>query len=299
MGFLSNGRTTIATIKQTKLIGKAGVGIYQLILQIELLIKSQNEFEAVLRNLSAEVKVINSDGNELLLGVADPERPYIENTRENHDLQSISNLRLLLSPYQLELIEEIRKGNDFEIKSKVNCEFYCKYFDERQDNYSSGVVEISKNINQSEWINVLEDMDYGKYLLLEVPFPEIINSKLPHNIHNEIKSAQEHFFKGHYDVTISKSRKVLELLEKLLNDDKEISKSMNSFKGNKDIRESMSKEERFYMIRKTVIHYTHLAVHSENDGNVSQFYRVEAQQILSMVISILTYFMNEFKSKIK
>ncbi len=297
MGFLSNGRTTIARIKQTKLIGKTGIGIYQFILQLELLIHSQNEFEAILRNLVAEVKVIDSDGKELLIGVAKPESPYIENTRKNNDIQSISNLRLLLSPQQVELIEEIRKGNDFEIKSKIYCEFDCTYFDERPNNYSSGQVEISRNINQSEWISVLENMGYGKYLLLEIPFPEMVNSNIPQNILNEITSAQEHFFKGHYEVTITKSRLSLELLSNLLGDSNLISKSFGLFKESKNERESMSKEERFYVIRKAILHYSHLSVHSEEDGNVANFNRVEAQQILSMTISILTYFMNDFRPR--
>lgn len=296
MGFLSNGRTTIADIKHINLIGKEGLGIYQLILQMELLIKSQNEFEAVLRNLSAEIVVVSSEGKELLLGVATPERPYLENTREKHDLQSISNLRLLLSHHQLELIEEIRKGNDFEIKSKIYCEFYSTYIDGRHDNNSSGSVEIIRNVNQSEWISVLESMDYGKYLLLEIPFPELSNSKIPQNILNEITSAQEHFIKGHYEVTITKSRLSLELLSNLLNDSNLISKSFGLFKGSKSERESMSKEERFYAIRKAILHYNHLSVHSEEDGNVANFNRIEAQQILSMTISCLTYYLTAYDS---
>ncbi|MEX2347712.1 MAG: hypothetical protein WD511_00710 [Balneolaceae bacterium] len=296
MSFLSDGRKIVADIKYTNIFGKKGVGVHQLIFQVELMLKAWKEFTTVLRNLSVEVIFVDKENNEHFLGIATPEKPFLEITPQENDREAYADLRLILSPHQIELIEDIRKGEDFRFKMKISCELNTRFFDDQSDINRSQVEEYNKIVNQSEWINALEKMDYGKYFLLEVPIPEVLNSKIPKNIHAELLSAQRHFIKGHYEVTVGKCRKVLELLDKLLADESKMSKSMNSFKGTKNVRDSMSKEERFYMIRKVVYHYTHLAHHSETDGSITQFSRIEAQQILTMVTSVLAYFVSEYGS---
>lgn len=191
------------------------------------------------------------------------------------------------------MIEDFRKGEDLNFRLNLSCELSTRFSDDRQDINISQTERFDRPVNKSEWINILENIGYGKYFLLEVPIPDGIESKIPNNIHSELKSAQSHFMKGHYDVTVSKCRKVLELLTKLLSDSSSLDKTMNLFL-DKALRPEMNKEERFYMIRKAIVHYAHLAHHSEKDGNITQFNRIEAQQILSMTISTLSYFISEY-----
>jgi hypothetical protein len=296
MSILADSNRIVLDINQVNVYGDKGVGVYQLIFHTNFFIKSWKEKECLIRDLKAEVNIKDHDNSYHFLGIASPKEAFVTKTFPESDIESDLNLVLLLYPHQVELIEKIRNSQDFFFKLKYSAETHARSLEDQANSVNSRTDAEEKTIpiTQSTWINCLESMGYGKYLLFEVPIPEAIDGRISKNIFNELKSSQQHFFQGHYNVTVSKCRNVLELLEKLLSDNNSISKSMNQFLESKS-RTKMNKEDRFYFIRKAVYHFTHLAHHSEERGNITHFNRIEAQQILSITTSVLSYFLNEYE----
>ena len=145
-------------------------------------------------------------------------------------------------------------------------------------------------VNQKMWIDVLKQMEYGQFMLFEIPVPSPEASKELGQALTYLEKAREHFWRGHYDEAVANCRKTLEELTNGLGDKTELEKSKQSYL-NRELREGMSIESRFLFLREVARHITHPAAHAGQSTNGPAFDRKDATFVISATAIILSRYL--------
>lgn len=134
-------------------------------------------------------------------------------------------------------------------------------------------ANVHYRLPQSEWIELLDRMEYARVLLYEIPWPKSDDDKLSEAI-SYFESARESFLSGSYTDAVAKLRKSLESAWSTISCEKLV--WSNKVK-NSESRGKMTLPERFLLTWNSIHHLTHPAAH--RSGNYS---RDEAHYILGM-----------------
>lgn len=284
MSIAYNGRF-VADIETRKINGQSGIGFYRLLFQVEINTSAWEDKIAVFREICGQVKLRAQSSAEFLLGTAHPEKPLIVDTRPTA-IRSQANFYIDLDDRQIDLIENLRKGGDLWFTLII-----------------SGVVDgphgphqvtdqsfVPLHVNQKTWIDVLKQMEYGQFMLFEIPLPSPEASKELGQALTYLEKAREHFWRGHDDEAVANCRKSLEELTNGLGDKTELEKSKQSYL-NRELREGMSIESRFLFLREVTRHITHPAVHAGQSTNGSAFDRKDATFVISATAIILSRYL--------
>jgi hypothetical protein len=284
-------RSIVMDLKQERVNGREGLGIYQLYFTFNYILRSWKDKHFTARNAWLVVHLKESRRKNYYIGTARPKKPFNHRTPtpERGSVDGQLTFVLDLTHHQIEEIEEMRNGHDLQFETTLQSEVITQDTVNNKQYTTTSESELRVNVNQSAWLKALQQMGYGDYLLFEIPIPEN-NTDVPEKILNHLSSARDHINKGHYDVTIQKCRFIFDRMKEFLKDKKAIGKANDMFcqGGRKD----MGKRERTNLIRNTIHHFTHLAhhPHEDNEGNDITFTRQDAVLILSQTASLVSYY---------
>lgn len=187
----------------------------------------------------------------------------IEKIRAGHDLSLIGDLRLLTDD----------GGGSREPKPLGR-------HDELQPN-SLWQSEINLNIPAVVWIKALDGMGFRRFLYLETTFPYDPDARDPLAV--RLKRARDAFDGGRYENCVSEVRHILTVLGERRSDIEAAVQAAEKYRGNRELRESMSLSERLLAVRKCLEHVAHFAHHPGEE----EFYRKSAKFCLTTLAATL------------
>ncbi len=279
MSIIYRDESIIAEFKSYDIFGSEGVGIYRLKFRLNYSTQSWPEKRFEFKNAKAEVYVKGASQEYKFLGQAEPEKPLFIVAASNVDNGDIF-FTINLNSQQLSLIEDIRRGDDLFFKILI--------LGEALGNSGSWSArdELLIKVNQREWIDALKQMNYGEFLLFEIPLPkDAVHEEIKAAI-DLLKQAQNHYLLGNYEDVVSTCRKAIESFNHGRNETEKLSEAVNIYSTNK---RNMSKKQRALFIREALRHFTHLAHHVSDTGEAVSFTRNEAGLALGMTAALLSF----------
>ena len=265
----------IAEVKRISVHGLPGVGGYTLAINLHLMVTA-SVTEVFLNNLSIRIEL--ADGSQRLLGIAIPDQAQPISISQ-YDNEKIVTFRLLLSPNQIEAIEALRNGSDIDLSISLLGNIV------NEVNSKKIQQQSTFKVNQQEWVEALNRMEYSLSFIYELTLPVTENQKDP--AVEIIKKAQYHLMRGHYDECVGECRMLLEAYPKTDEDNKALKLARNKLKGTQADRESMDVPERMLVLREALTNATNLAHHH----NISDGYsRDQARAIMGCTLSLLSAF---------
>jgi hypothetical protein len=215
--------------------------------------------------------------NRLRIGRAEAEFPVILTAHE-FDQSSLLSFELELSASSIERIEEIRSGGDIELVMRINCE---RIGDSRTVQHD----DVTFRVDQSRWIGVLGQMEYGTYLLCEIPIPLGEDAKRQ-NAWQTMVNARELQYAGHFSNSVVECRKALEMVANQY--DVDFDGPSGKYRGNRDDRMAMTKRERILNLYSAANHATQFGAHPNVESQTVDYSRREALLIFAVVASAIS-----------
>ncbi len=208
------------------------------------------------------------------LGVAVPEQPITFKPNANHQKSGLL-YEIILSKKSLEEVEKLRSGKNINFRIDISGEYH--------DDYNQLCVSesIRYESSQDEWIKALKSMGFKGSIIFELPM-DIDPTDDVKTALDVIKKAEEHLYYGKYDDVVAKCRIAL---DSIISDWGEIGSVRSSVKTN---RKGMTKQQRFFHVIDQIVHFTHLAHHTDEDGEYISFTRSEAVFVLGSTISAIS-----------
>jgi len=187
-------------------------------------------------------------------------------------------LQLDLSPYQIEIIEEKRRGGDLYLRLGLKILSASIREEGLFDGFSDETVYVRMppwgedlKIPQSEWVSMLGEMSYRRFRVFEIPIPEPPKETPIESSLKYVKEAIKSFNTGDYDDVLGNCRNAIEEFEKA---------DLNF----QEILKSESKAEKFNGIIRKVKDYSNLGVHPGVKIN-----RKDAEMILHFTLSTIRF----------
>lgn len=274
-----------ASLNISKPQGNKGLGFYQLIFPIKITMHNiPKEFTTTVTNISGTLRVqgIGSQSSPTLLGrliqqgATRPITTY-EYVSDNH-----TSLEVELDAKRIEAIEQIRLGGDL----TFSIDLYATA------NRGGSIEQLYRQpyqlaINQSDWIKVLESIDYQKTLLLEIPVPIGETNLAFTEAAKHLETAQKQMLLGHYREAVSACRDVLESMNHFSNDVGEPAPTS---------KRKRNKIERFSAIRISLQDLTNAAKHADETANLIEWNLADARASISMAATLLLWANEEYCS---
>lgn len=185
-----------------------------------------------------------------------------------------------ISYAQLEVFERERAGENFSVSVQASLRVLNQ----------QGVIEdwfiqghrLEKTAQ--EWLTILANAGYKKYLFQEMAFPADASAKAD-SVYHHLLRARELFDKALYRECIGNLRLAEENLRNKRTDKDAIDQATKLFKGSKEERESMSLRQRMLLLRNSVNNALHTAPHHDEPGE--SFDRETAKALLVIVSALV------------
>lgn len=258
MSITAGAGNVVVNFKFNRLNGFRLVGGYLVRFCIDYSMPAWPEKNFRLTNIQAHISV----GKEpRLLGRAFAESAVVLASTPYHQDNTLY-LDLILSPRQLEAIEETRQGNGLDFKLQI----FGELFDGLSYNNTSDIVHAV--VNQTSWIELLKELEFSNTVLLELEVAGLSEQNGP--AWKALRKAKEHLYNGHYDDVVASCRKAL---EGITHDKEELTRIRNIPLNE---RRKMSKRDRLINLLDALEHFTHPAHHLESSENSESYSRDES-----------------------
>lgn len=271
----------VAEVAVVHLYGCKGVGISQLRFSFQFQIPGVGDAQKVptrCGNLRARVLVGRIGSTPKVLGWAVPEA-VITLAPVVHGTESRLLFDLDLTSEQLHSIEELRSGGDLQFEIRVSGDATGPV----------GILQvydvIQKRVNLSEWSIVLRDLGYSEILVAGLELPNVEPESPLAAVVQFIRQANDSLHQGYYNVSVAQCRHAIDALYVLDDIQKLTIDSVEKFKSKKQL---MSKLERERFIGEAVRHYTHLAHHVDENGQMASFSRADATTVLALTVAAIS-----------
>lgn len=259
---------SIADIREQVVWLQRLLGGFELCFNFEVVVKQYGDQARWATILGARVGLSRgTTGTDL--GIALCVQPKFM-TQTNPGQRGALELRLALSPSQLNALEEIRNGGDLDFKLTLIFEAGNR---PGVQNEMNQLNELHARVSRSDWINQLNGAQAMNILLLEVPLPIQASADGQDDIGRSMRRAREHFLAVRYDDCVGECRKILEGLPNVSRKD-----VVELLKVN---RSEMSKEERDQSILFAMRNYCNLPHHPGS----FEYTRADAKLILILTAS--------------
>lgn len=270
MRIVSSASKIIAEIELNNLTGTPAVAGYLLRIHCKYSMPANTAGEPLLaQNIYANIKMENK-----LIGRAYPESPLTLQPKPDYMHTGTFCFEFLVTDQTINAVEKSRQGKSVIFQVELKGETY----DQHNKHWPTQDTELM-TISQSDWISVLQQMQYGKHLLFEVPLDLNPNSEQASAI-QAVEKAKEHLYYGHYDEVVSSCRKAMEYILKG-RELKQVRKSVH------EAPTKMNKADRLTSFYDAIYRIAHLAAHLEEDMDAAPFSRKEATMILGATASAL------------
>jgi len=265
----SNSGRYWATGNVKQIQGQRGLGFYRLTFLTVLNVEPGDS--AVGERLSTILTDISAGGRTLGRANAQPHQLPIVPASYAQERQV--NFELDLDRARLEAIENVRNGGDI----TFNITFFPTLADQsgqlRQTTAQGAFVA-----NQSTWAAVLEQMDYRKVMLLELPVPDAVQFPELAAAARSLAQAQQAMARGDHREAVGLCRDVLEEMMLALKDD-----DLIDFTGTRE----MDKAKRLRLLRRAARVFTHPARHKDQVAVAFEWDRIDAASTISMVAALM------------
>jgi hypothetical protein len=273
-----------ATWQINKIHGNKGLGFYQLIFPIAVtthgIPKEQSKISVTDISGSLNVKGIGSLSQPTLVGrlIVRHSSNSIIKTYEhvgNHHV----DLEIELDSKRIEAIEQIRLGRDLTFSINL-------YAIANQDGNSEQLYRQAYElpVSQSDWIKILENIDYRKMVLLEIPIPAGENNSLFREAVTHLENAQKQMLHGHYREAVSACRDVLESLNRSIDEGEPAQAS----------KKKRDKRQRFLAIQTSLHELTHAAKHVDEITSLIEWNLADARASISLAATLLQWASEEY-----
>jgi hypothetical protein len=228
----------------------------------------------------ARVALRTKGGGILDLGLATSDCAVVIRQGDNTHGDQFT-LRLVLQPYQIDLLEAARGGSDLNFKLK----FFARGStskSEPQDWEERGDMSLEVHVPESVWARQMNESKADQILLFEVRLPTGSEGALAHPAARHLVRAHQHLTGGNWRECVSECRQFAEEL----GGDK-LAPALDRLSSG---RKSMTKDEREMVLVAALQHYGHLAAHSESKHGELDFDRADAKLALSIAASLASHF---------
>ena len=214
------------------------------------------------RNVVGKVEV---GDKRIRLGTATPERPFIICPHKYPENSTIL-FELLLSTPQIESLERLRAGGSLDFALKLSGERSVGYTHTRED------TTVNFRVEQSKWVDVLQQMGYGIFLLCEIPIELGKDGKF-REAWAALDRARKLVYSGNFNSVVVECRIALEAAFKTVGLTERV---RSAAKKRSDDPMAMTKRERLLDLVGVVQHACQLSVHVDDAIQVVEYSRDEA-----------------------
>lgn len=141
-------------------------------------------------------------------------------------------------------------------------------------------------IEQSKWIKILEELDYGKIKIVELSIPVITPDTIFNRALKHFENGKKNLYLGRYNDVLTSCIHVIEELDKLINlDEKERKRKHN-------LRQKMGDEKAEALKKTKEVFYKNFLHFGEHQARpiLVTIYRPDAELALHFTLAILNYF---------
>ena len=180
----------------------------------------------------------------------------------------------------MERLEEIRSGGKLEFLLRLAAERIGQ----------NGLAVVDANIRvpvpESDWLQVLQQMHSGDYLICDIPIEYGSNESL-REAFAALDKARDLLYQGHYKNVVAECRTAIEATIKAFKLQKALSAAV---KEKQNAHRDMLKDSRILNLYDAVRHVTHLSVHIDAANQYVDFSRREAVLIYSATAACIATF---------
>ena len=275
--------TTIAEADFQKLMGAPAIGFYRLLISLKIINHFNEEHDSnkgIIKGISGELCLRKPDNVELLICRLHSVKGSSQLTFHRSDPSFQIQLEGDLDSVRISAIENLRLGQDLHLSLNL----FTTLVGSKKDDEEQSKTNIMFTATQSDWINVLNRMNYRKVILVELPDPENFSNLGLNNAVIHFENAKDYLTQGNNIEVVAECRKVLELVESVISSSARSPEGVKSqFKNDP----SLSKEQRLENVFRALKFVTHLAHHANEDSTIIEWHLVDAQSILSMTSTML------------
>lgn len=256
--------------------GAAALGSYLLRFSVSFTLAAwKTEFgsvESTFHNFHARAEL---EPDRLRLGCPRAEVPLVITAHEHQQSGTLA-FELQVPASIVEKIEQFRAGGGLDVKMHISGErMGLRHATEYDDVYY--------RISQSQWIDVLRQMNFGDYLLCELPI-ELGDDGELRDVWAFMTEARELIYNGHYSSAVLECRKAFETTVKHFNLEASLSRAAVM---NRESHRSMPKRERFLNLYDAAKRATNLSAHPDANNEVVDYSRREALLVFAVVAAAI------------
>ncbi len=184
-----------------------------------LVLQNESSEDATFFNFFGEVHAADAPK---VLGKLIPE-PFDPVAASGDSKSLIMNLDLDI--HKINIIEELRKGQDLLIKLYVSTIYCFNHIDIpfKPTDIKIGHIDVQQKgqgdrikIPQSEWVKILENLNYGNYKIIEMPLPRLPQGTTLDKAIGHLEEARRKFNGGEYDDVLVDCRDAVEEIHSVL-----------------------------------------------------------------------------------
>jgi len=184
-----------------------------------------------------------------------------------------------LNQPRLQAIEDVRVGGELLLKVTLR----VRFMDGTGKIHDVG-DEQSLHVNQATWIKVLEQMGYGRRMLIEVPIPDQAAQPEMAKTIECLAKADAALRRGEWREAVGQCRDVMEALAVAMNDNDHTDPMFNPLFANS---QGMDMNARLLVLRRALKLFTHPARHMGANSVGYDWRRSDAIAILNMVSALI------------
>lgn len=251
--------------------GMAGLGFFRLLINLKLHVDGASS-PSRLSQLTGELMVGNRQAVRLHASSQNlPLAQYPEAVTVSVVLEGD------LDRARLEAIEEVRGGGHLPVMLLVHTELIDAAGQTRRSQ-----LQEQWQVNQGVWVGVLEQMQYRRTMLLEIPVPDAQTHPELAQAAGLLGRAQQALMRGDYRDAVGLCREVVEEMSKALGDTA-AAPLPELFAGQRQ----MSKADRLRVLRQALKLFTHPAHHRDSVSVGMEWSRVDAASTVTIAAALL------------
>jgi hypothetical protein len=276
------GGTQWASMAVTGFSGHPGAGFYRLAVRTSMALPPRrgDEAKTILEMGGGAFLRRRGNGNFPMGSFAAFDAPLlIEDTTSPYDPQP--SFFIDLDRQRLDAIEELRAGGDLPLEVF----FWCRAHSSAKG-FLAGKAHFSIDVPQSSWIQVLEQLQYRRYLLLEVPIPTDAESPELAAAARNVGAAMTRLSVGDHRSAVAACREALDAVEDFFGDKAKRPQSIETLFEN---ARRWTKPERLLAIRRALHALASPSHHGDAVSREVDWDRPDAVTVIASVASIVTH----------
>lgn len=282
------GNTPFGEVSLQSLTGQSGLGHHRLLFNFHIATNPRPPDTTQVRmvDLKCEVAAQLPKGSPVPLGFLTAGGQSISGELyEQHRSGGFTAMMYLeADARRLKAFDDLRNGGGLQLLMRLRPEIVCDGRAEGQ------IVELRRDLNQSDCIELLRSSGYSNRELIEVPSPDAMDDEHLHKAIEDLHTAANHLRTGHWRTAVGACRDSVEALATALDDGDQVKKANppndDLFR---DLR-TMSKEERIRVLRRAFMVLTAAAHHRDENGLSIEWTPTDARAAVAIASAIVSLY---------